>query len=211
MKALLSVVVGLAVTSGTGFAWAVDMPPACQGNAYTSRAFQSGYNQGVSLVEQAFASVNYDCHRLDSVGSMMTDAVHTAIPAGANGFLLCRYSGLVAGVFRGLDNAWAGCDADCCLEGQTTGRIAGEIYCILSILLGGLVAPDDFLPQVPPHDRCQVSSQTCCSPEFIGTSLSYLGLDAVGNPIQCSQYTVDPYVSVWDATRSSYCDYFPAP
>jgi hypothetical protein len=170
------------------------------------RAYLLGVDSGKSLVNRAWASVN-DCDRIETFADIVTANVDAYTLTGSSRYVICRYTGLVDGVFEQLDAVWAGCDSQCCLEGEVIGELSANLYCELSILLGGLVAPDDFVRG--PVYTCGFEFQQCCDGAFVGTTARYVGEDFAGRPTQCSTYTSGEYYEVWNGTRALECAYEP--
>lgn len=203
---LLFVFTGIACTSA---AWATDdIPTGCQESTFTKRGYLSGVSIGRSLVQRAWNSVN-DCDQLELFTDIVVSNVQNYELVGDSTYTICRHTGMVEGVFEELDGVWMACDGQCCEEGQVIGELAGELYCQLSIILDGLAVPDDFVRR--PVYMCGFSFETCCDTSFIGTSLTYAGLNLFGELVQCSNYTTDPYDGVWNGTRELQCMYVPPP
>lgn len=207
MRAILCVLASITAVAVTTSALA-DVPIGCQESNFTIRGYQSGVAMGRSLVQRAWASVN-DCDELELFTDIVVTNVQSYQIGGASTYTICRHTGMVDGVFQELDAVWLQCDGQCCQEGQVIGELAAELYCQLSIILGGLAAPDDFVRR--PVFTCGFTFETCCDTDFIGTSLSFEGFNLEGELVQCLPYTQNPYVEVWNGTRELQCMYIPPP
>jgi len=208
MKTLISVLLGLMIWSGAATALADDIPVGCQGSTIVTRAYQSGVAQGKSLVQRAWLSVN-DCDQLEHLTDIIIANVDFYQLTGSSAYNICRHTGMIDGVFQQIDAVWTLCDGLCCDEGSAIGELAAELYCQLSILLGGLAVPDDFVRR--PVFECGFEFQTCCDSNFMGVSRAYEGLDLLGQVKQCLPYTEDPFFDVWDGSREIQCTYVPPP
>lgn len=195
------------VMSVTAVAGAQPIPDGCKTSAVVTNAYKSGVSQGISLVQRAWANVN-NCDRLETFTDIVNQNVANYTLTGTSAYNLCRYTGMVDGVFQQLDNVWKLCDGQCCSEGSAIGVLAAQLYCQLSILLGGLAKPDTYVRR--PVLLCGFSFQMCCDADFLGTSLSYVGKDMFGAPQKCEKYTEgDVYTPIWDGTRILQCAYTP--
>lgn len=208
MRAIICVLASITVLAATTSAFADEVPIGCQESAFTVRGYNSGVSMGRSLVQRAWGSVN-DCDQLELFTDIVVANVQNYQLVGDSTYTICRHTGLVDGVFQELDAVWLQCDGQCCQEGRVIGELAAELYCQLSIILDGLAAPDDFVRR--PVFLCGLTFETCCDTNFIGTSLSYEGLNLQGELVQCLPYTKDPYDDVWAGTRELQCMYVPPP
>lgn len=208
MKTVLCLLASMTAVAATTNALADEVPIGCQESNFTIRGYQSGVAMGQSLVRRAWASVN-DCDQLELFTDIVVANVQNYKLTGDSTYTVCRHTGMVDGVFQELDAVWMLCDGQCCQEGQVIGELAAELYCQLSIILDGLAEPDDFVRR--PVFMCGFTFETCCDADFIGTSLSYQGLNLAGEVVQCLPYTQDPYFEVWDGTRELQCMYVPPP
>lgn len=197
MRPIVSTMLCVAVVLGAGASRADDVPPGCQESARTVRAYNSGFQQGLSLVESAWMAVD-DCDQLELFSDLVIANVENYVLTGSSAYVVCRYTGMTDGVYAGLDEVWLQCGGDCCDEGEAIGELAAEIYCQLSILLGGLGEPDLFVRR--PVWTCGFSFQTCCDSMFVGFSQDFP---------ECLPYTEDPYYDIWDGTRVMQCSYTP--
>ncbi len=206
---LLAVLCGLA-SSVPAIARAADVPVGCQ-NLREERAYLAGVQQGKTLVDRAWASVN-NCDLLEHFSDIVTTNVESYTVTSSSAYVICRYSGLVDGTFERLDAVWTDCAGVCCKEGIAIGRLAADLYCQLSILLQGLGEPLNFVRK--PVWTCGFEFQVCCDAEFMGYSQVYPASDPnVPVTPACLPYTVDSFASVWDKTRNVECAYTipPAP
>jgi len=212
MKKLISVLACLTAVSGATTALADVIPPpppppqppsSCQVNSFVARAYQSGFDQGIGLVDSAWLKVN-NCSHVDRFYEIIYNDIQSYTLTGTSAYSICRYTGLTAGAFQELDAISTNCSWPCCREGTVMGKMSGEIYCQLSILLGGLAVPDDYIRR--PLYRCGASFLACCSIEFVSTSKNFFA--GPGNTsVACLPYTDVPYYTVWDGMRESLCNY----
>ena len=100
-----------------------------------------------------------------------------------------------------LHGIWARCGAQCCREGQIIAEITGQLYCDLSIDLGGASA-SEFLPR-PVQAFCGASFQTCCDARFSDFTQSYTSDEGQS----CKAYTEGEYSSAWEEARAEQCSY----
>lgn len=208
MRAIICALASMTAAAATTNAFADEVPPRCQESNFTIHGYQSGVAMGRSLVQRAWGSVN-DCDQLELFTDIVVANVQRYRLASDSTYTICRHTGMLDGVFQELDAVWMTCDGQCCQEGQVIGELAAELYCQLSIILDGLAEPGDFVRR--PVFMCGVIFETCCDANFIGTSLSYEGLNLAGELVQCSAYTQDPYFEIWDGTRDIQCTYVPPP
>jgi hypothetical protein len=205
MKPLVSALVCFTTLSGASEVFAEKPPPACHTTAVTTRAYQAGVNQGKALVGRVWLGVN-KCDKLEAFASLVKENVSGYTLTGSSAYNICRHTGLVDGVFQQLDAVWQSCNGQCCQEGAVIGELAAKLYCDLSILLGGLAAPDEFVRR--PVFLCGAQFETCCDDRFTSTSKAYIGLDTLGQQ-QCLPYTAGKYFDVWNGTRKLQCAYTP--
>lgn len=209
MKLTLSAISCFAALSAANAYAAIEVPPACQESPFTAFGYQSGYNQGTSLVNQAFNTVQQDCERLDLLAAVIIDNLDRYKPITNSHYLICRYTGTMSAVFQRLEEIFTTCTGSCCLEGGTIGLLSGEMYCQLSILLEGLAKPNDFV-RLPVYS-CGMAFETCCDAEFINTSFTYVGQNPENQSVMCSVYAEAPWYEVWEGTRAIQCHYTPPP
>lgn len=204
MKALLSIPIFLLAASTAGTAFADDIPPGCQAST-AKRAYQSGVAQGKSLVDRAWLAINRNCDLLERFTDIVTADVESYTLSGNSAYTICRFTGLHDGVYQGVDSVWRTCDGQCCNEGAVIGELSARLYCQLSIILGGLAAPDQFVRR--PVLFCGFAFQMCCDADFFSTSILYKGLDFLGVTQECLPYTDGDYFDVWNGTRVLQCAY----
>lgn len=209
MRALITILVCLVAFSGakTTFAADIPIPPACQATTSTKTAYKSGISQGKALVDRAWLSVA-NCDRLETFTDIVIKNVENyALPTVSSAYNICRYTGVYDGVYQELDVTWNTCNGECCEEGSVIGDLSAKLYCKLSILLGGMVEPDEFVRR--PVFLCGFAFEMCCDADFFGTSINYSGKDSTGELQACQPYTDGEYFTVWDETRVLQCAYTP--
>lgn len=209
MKTLVSILFGLMMWSGAATALAqsdvpVEVPILCQGKM-AKRAYLNGIEQGKSLVMRAWEGVNYDCDLLEHLTDIIIANTNSYTISGTTDYVICRHTGMVDGVYQKLDFLWKLCDGLCYDEGAAIGKLAADLYCQLSALLDGLVAPDGFIRR--PVFECGFEFQTGCDTTFIGTSIIGEWPNLLGEIKQCLKYTEDPFFVVWNGTRNLQCAY----
>jgi hypothetical protein len=207
MKArhLVGVFVAVLSLSAAGLAYAdTPPPPSCAVTAQTASAYRTGAKLGEKLVQQAWARV-HDCDRIDQFLDIVQGNVSrlTLIPH-ASPATVCRYTGTADGVYNALDTLYGTCSDQCFLDGTFAGQLSGEVYCELSIALGGLAEADDFLRG--PVQVCGLNFEVGCDSQFIDTTTSFVNTDGV-----CLQYTEGTFADVWDQARNNQCAYEPLP
>ena len=199
-----AMVLGMAL-SVAGLAHAdLPPPPSCAVNAQTASAYRTGTKLGEKIVTQAWARI-HDCDRIDQFLDIVQGNVSrlTLIPhASAN--TVCRYTGTADGVYSALDTLYGTCSDQCFLDGTFAGQLSGEVYCELSIALGGLAEADDFLRG--PVQVCGLNFEVGCDSQFIATTTTFTSTDGV-----CVPYTEGTFEAVWDQARNNQCAYEPIP
>jgi len=202
MRSIFGTMLCAAAVLSTSAAQAIvpnSVPVGCQETSFTQRAYLSGFQQGVSLVDRAWLMVN-DCDNLERFSDIVVANVESYVLGGQSTYVVCRYTGLTDGVYARLDEVWLQCGGNCCDEGAVIGELAAEIYCQLSILLDGLAAPDLFVRR--PVHTCGLSFEMCCDASYDAFSTGFPA---------CLPYTADPHDIVWDETRVMQCAYTPEP
>lgn len=208
MNSFVSASLCLMVLTAGKTALAEDIPPGCSKNPYNTKAYQTGIYQGKCLVQRAWRATS-SCDNLEAFSDIVTKNVKSSAPTGATEYSVCRYTGLYDGVLQELDSVWTGCEGQCCQEGSVIGELAADMYCQLSILLGGLADPNDFVRR--PVFFCGFAFQVCCDATFLSSSLIYQGPDSTGQMTQCTPYTEPPFIEIWNNTRELQCAYEPPP
>jgi hypothetical protein len=170
-------------------------------------SYKTGLRLGQNIVKSAWNNVD-DCDRIDYFLQVVEDSVsRLTLAVNASDSTVCRYTGTVDGVYDGLDTLYGTCSDQCFLDGQFAGQLSAEVYCELSIALGGLAEADDFMRG--PVEVCGLNFEIGCDTEFIGVSVAYENDDGV-----CLEYTEGEYLTVWDQARNNQCAYVipePAP
>ena len=151
----------------------------------------------------AWNGIRNDCDRIDYFLGVIEDNVsRLTLPAHARDFVICRYTGAVDGVYEQLDNLYGECGDTCFMEGEIIGEMAGEVYCELSLALGGLEVADRFIRG--PVRTCGFNFETGCDSAYMGTTINFE--NGLG---RCEPYTINEYENVWDETRNNQCYYPP--
>lgn len=178
-----------------------DVPPGCQGQRERGR-FESGRAPGRSAVREAASEAR--CEHMDEVAErVLRRARRLRAPrgAGADRGALCQHAGNIAGTLEELHGIWAACGAQCCEEGELIAEITGQLYCDLSIALGG-VGATDYLPRAP-QASCGEAFQACCDARFQAFTQGYIDPEGAS----CRGYTEGAFSSAWDQARSNQCSY----
>jgi hypothetical protein len=177
------------------------LPPACATGANAS-SYRAGVTTGTTLVRSAWRNVN-NCDRIDYFQEVVANNIgRLTLAPGASTALACRHAGIYDGAFRQLEAQYGTCVDQCFLDGELFGRMTGEIYCELSIALGGLVEVGDFIRG--PVQICGLGFEIGCDSSFIDFTINYRNPDGV-----CEPYTEGEYSGVWDETRNNQCAYDP--
>ena len=179
------------------------VPPGCTGRSV--RFYQRGIEQGRGLVRAAWVGVGQDFDMLDQFQNVIIENIERlTLPAGASDALICRYTGTVDGVYDELDALYEEVANQCFMDGEMIGEMAAEVYCELSLALGGLASADRFLRG--PVYTCGVNFEIACDSKFMGESRAFT--NALG---ACLPYTQGTFRQVWDDTRNNQCIYEPPP
>jgi hypothetical protein len=197
----IAIVCVFAVCGAAATAYA-EIPTTCA-SPYNSRGYVKGIASGESLAEQAWSTVNDvpggGCDQLEYfIDIIVDDITRLTLRPTSSDYVICRYTGMVDGVYNKLDEIWSYCEINCADEGVQVGEFAAEIYCDLSIALGGLDEADQYIRG--PVQICGLEFETACDFQYIETSGEYL--DG-----QCVPYTEGDYFEVWDQTRINQCRY----
>lgn len=203
--ALGALTLALCLVAGPAHATA---PSECQ-TASNTRFYDLGVYKGVSMVDQAWASLDdpkCDYENLLDFVDIVTAAFDAAAPtSAASDLVLCHYTGSYDGAVNRAAELVAECTDSCTLNGQMVGEMAAIFYCELSIALGGL-GVDEWLVggEVPPCGDLFVAA---CEETFNSSTQSYPSAE---DP-QCLQYTpygYPPYDDVvYDQARNNQCLY----
>jgi hypothetical protein len=124
------------------------VPAACTDSLFNKRSFIAGFAVGEDAAIQVWAGIDEDCDRREEFGTVVTHAVMDfALPDGASQFITCRYHGYIAGVLRGIHDAFSSCSIPCePYEGELFGEISAIAYCQLSLANDWPPSADDFAP-----------------------------------------------------------------
>jgi hypothetical protein len=193
MKAIVGTMICVGALSIASTATAADgnVPAACGDSAQMQRAYFSGVQTGKSLVQRAWLSVN-DCGKLEYFSAIVRENVEMYVLQGVSSYAICRYAGMLDGVYDELDQVWISCGGPCCFEGRVVGALSAAVYCHLSEVLGGLSVPDDFVPR--PVCTCDGFSR-CCAGTFTDLTRE-----------KCPAYAAHPYYEVWQRSRALQCN-----
>ena len=194
----------------------VEVPDACKVTPQAKSSYTAGFAQGEKITQMAWNNVK-DCDKIDyflgvlydnvsrfapQFPDLPTDPAQAEIEKKKRVPLLCRYAGTTDGVYAKLDALYGTCSDECFADGEFIGTMAGQVYCELSIALGGLVEADSFIRgQVA---VCGLNFEFGCDSAFISTTVSY-------EVDQCVEYTEGQYFNVWDQARNNQCAYEPEP
>jgi hypothetical protein len=180
------------------------IPATCAATTAASNAYKTGLKLGERIVQTSWNRIN-DCDRVEYFLSIVEDNVsRLTLPPRSSNSTICRYTGTVDGVYGALDTLYGTCADQCFLDGEFAGELSGEVYCELSIALGGLAAADDFLRG--PVQVCGFNFEIGCDSAFIDTTTSYTNTDGV-----CGPFTEGSFFTVWDQARNNQCAYQPIP
>jgi hypothetical protein len=184
-------------------------PSECNDDGRNERFYDLGVYKGVSLVNQAWASLEPDqCNHdklLDFVG-IVSAAFEAGAPAPDSPLAVyCHYTGSYVGAIERANEMANTCVEDCQLNGYMIGEMAAIFYCQLSIALGGL-GLDDWVVE---------GDLTPCGEEFVaGCQDRFVELTQVypsATDPRCLPYT--PYYeppydeNVYNTTKNNQCIY----
>jgi len=211
---VMTVATVVLMISAAGQAYANDpfpnIPDSCQGTLSLRNSYGTGVKLGEKLVQAAWAKIN-DCDQIEQFLTIVEDNVgRLTLPPNASAGVACRYAGTTDGVFNILDALYGTCSDQCFLDGEFAGKLAAEVYCELSIALGGLGPDDEFLRG--PVQVCGLNFEIACDTTFISESMSYAQPGPPGQPpLMCEPYTQGEYSPIWDLARNNQCAYSPEP
>lgn len=172
------------------------LPLNCSGGS-ALRFYNNGVMQGRNLGASAWGSVN-DCDSLETFENIVMNNLNDfVVPPGSSNAVICRHSGMTEGIIQQLEVISQRCASLCAREGKIIGQLSALLYCQLSNALGGLSNPDLFIRR--PVFVCGFNYQVSCDAKFVG--------DTQNN---CSSYTRNPWIAVWNKTRHNQCAYDPA-
>lgn len=201
LKVAASVFFSMTVFAAVAAAQQAPVPAGCT-TEDLPQAFHTGEAQGRSIVNMAWNSVNRGgrgCARVDEFAEIIRNNIHDLrVPPGSGQFLVCRFAGLGTGARDRVVEVTNECVNECCQSGQAAARINAELYCSLSIAIGGL-SLDLFLTRRPVR-TCGFSFQGCCGGEFINSTENF------GGGV-CRPYTQEPYTPVWRQWEYNGCAY----
>lgn len=200
------------------------VPVQCTGRNATGYA--AGVGQGVSLVDQIWASDAVDENPdnwdvlVDRVTSTIPTTVATVYKTTWNDYLKCRTQGLLEGSVCRMNeiDPVPGCQ----LDGADWGQMSASIYCALSADLGGLADVVPWFIRTPPG-ICGDKFQLYCDdvyrygatvggdpldPEVLAFLMSR-GVDPTTwlQPATCPAYTVAPFDVVFEDSVYVDCAY----
>jgi hypothetical protein len=183
-----------------------DAPDECL-SGRNNRMYNLGVRKGRNLAQQAFHStdVDADCDNVDAFQEAILDAIDTvSLATPPSTASLCHFKGTIDGLLAELEDIQDECGLggpSCFLEGEFIGQVSAQLYCELSIALGGLAYPDEeFLPG--PVDDCDADFEAGCQQAFGVTA----NADA-----ECVEFTEHPFDGVFEDTRDNQCVANPLP
>jgi hypothetical protein len=175
-------------------------PPASCSTGLAASSYKTGQRIGKNLVKSAWGNID-DCDRIDQFLEIVEENVsRLTLKENPSNSTVCRYTGTVDGVYEELDGLYGTCADQCFLDGTFAGQLSAEVYCELSIALGGLVEADDFLRG--PVAICGLNFEIGCDSEFIAVSTVYENPDG-----ECVTYTEGEFEEVWEQSRYNQCAY----
>lgn len=220
---------GLAVSESVALAacTAPPAPPVECASGRNLRAYQAGVYTGSALVDQIWTSTAV--HEDPDLWYILKQQVDTTIPgiiAGLPGwpddydtYVQCRAQGLLEGTTCNMDKINPG--NGCALDGIDWGLISSQIYCDLSVALGGLGAIVPWFLQTP-HGLCGDTFESWCGDVFryVATNaadplqdpehLTPPGIVAPWPPEPdplCAPYTQDPFDDIFGDSVTVDCEY----
>jgi hypothetical protein len=225
IAALLALAVSESVALAAAPPCNLTPPPECAAQRDTN-GYYAGVNQGMSFVLQIWKSKavgenkdNWDILRTQ-VTSTIPAVVSSLRKVSWTPYTKCRVQGLVDGTVCKMNqlDPIPGCQ----LDGTDWGRISAELYCDLSIEMGGLGDVVPWYIRTPPGS-CGQSWQNYCDDVYRYAAtrgaddlLPEVRAFLVGQNIdptqfwqepKCLQYTLPPYVKVYDDSIYVDCSY----
>lgn len=168
--------------------------------------FNGGVIKGVSLVNQAWSSpgVAQQCDNFDKLKTellRMFQLVMGHIPPDASLFVQCMFIGERDGAMQRVSELQSFCGIECSNEGMITGQLAADLYCGLSVALGGLGMDVDL--GRGPQSTCGDAFEPACLSAFDTESGGYDG---------CAPYLKNTsFENVWTQAQHNQCLYNPVP
>jgi len=150
-----------------------DIPEPCRVNSRTQDQYRAGYQFGGLAVDQAWNTINQDCNQvgqfIEDVGRIFRNL---SLPSNPSIDFTCRHAGLFNGGINQLEGLWPLCEELCMTDGQQVGALVGQLYCDLSIALGGLdLAATTYCR--PPTSWCSEVAQSACEQEYTSFTPAY--------------------------------------
>jgi hypothetical protein len=179
-------------------------PPLCGTTVPIKNAYKAGLKLGEKVVQVSWNSIN-DCDQVEHfLDIVYEDVSRLTLPQNPSLATTCRYTGTVDGVYNKLDELYGTCADECFLDGQFAGELSGEVYCELSIALGGLAVADGFMRG--PVAVCGFNFEVGCDSSFVALTTSYANTDGL-----CEPFTEGEFSDVWEQARVNQCAYEPIP
>lgn len=186
---------------------AAQTAPAVCDSVREVRFFLLGVRKGRSLAEQAIATLDTAdiCADPDAITELQVTVVSIAdgivVPPDVSDAVRCHVLGQVAGLVAEVTDLQDTCVNDACIaDGEFIGEISAQLYCDLSIALGGLGLADLF--ERLATDACGEAFQDACDATFFATAATRAA---------CVPFTIAPFADVFALTQNNQCADNPAP
>lgn len=168
-----------------------------------STGYKVGVLTGENIVNQAWNGIDQHCMLVveeTTFTDTILDTLKMLEPVFASDYVICRYYGFARGVADRLIEIQNECLGYCVLDGQMIGEIAAQMYCELSILLGGLAKDVDLIEGF--LTLCGAAQVGACESIFASITTNY-------DDPACTQYTEGDYSEVWAQAQNNQCVYNP--
>jgi hypothetical protein len=162
-------VVFLALGASSRAVAATSAPPSCQ-TAVLERGYLAGLIAGQSVVHHAWDRVR-NCDDIEAIQTLILDFLERGAPSSSSTDpILCRYGGIVDGIFLGVEDVNANCAGICMLDDAFVGVSGGTAACALA---GAVAAPTDLAGFINgPSSYCPVFYWPVCEEGFAAVTSS---------------------------------------
>lgn len=199
----------------------LSVPSKCTAKALHMQKYQQGASKGTQRADELFASSeiaqNPDKLRkkIDRVLHKLSDHIYEAIRNDSSDGRKCRVQGVADGFISRIVQLLG----QCILDGAQWGQFSANLYCDLSLQLGGLGASDELFVRAP-VGLCGTMFQGAC--DGVYTYVATEGATRLSTDVArfckdrniapqpypgCSVYTQGNFASIFKANRLVDCAY----